>query len=333
MVLCNEDEGATSKKTTKTKKQKSTAWPVQALNIFSGSFTLAPHRIFTLKRVSWLGCLRRASARSITLHFRGNLLPLQMYQVAEAQMDSVITKQQLFRKWNTLTWLCVLNIHKRISAIVFSPLWLGLYPTLRDAVPSWTLDAIWLLTPAHFDVALFLHHAAWCGIHSADLVSERSSSLLPSCYGSVTLLCLLKLWSHRLSPTPPVSLFMLLSLSPYSVSVLLSVSLSFLWHLCVMWLLRGVQRQGDVVQCLGRGERENRGDPASCLPDDCQEAHICLWSTGTCSQWKTHSHTFRGMAEIAVLFKTSSFKKKDDGCKWSEEKAWLCFEARQRVVL
>lgn len=126
----------------KNKKQKSTAWPVQALSIFSGSFTLAPRRIFTLKRVSWLGCLRRASARSITLHFRGNLLLLQMYQVAEAQMDSVITKQQLFRKWNTLTWLCVLNVHKRISAIVFSPLWLGLYPTLRDAVPSWTLDAI-----------------------------------------------------------------------------------------------------------------------------------------------------------------------------------------------
>lgn len=265
MVLCNEGEGATSKKKQKQKKQKSTAWPVQALNIFSGSFTLAPHRIFTLKRVSWLGCLRRASARSITLHFRGNLLLLQMYQVAEAQMDSVITKQQLFRKWNTLTWLCVLNIHKRISAIVCSPLWLGLYPTLRDAVPSWTLDAIWLLTPAHFDVVLFLHHAAWCRIHSADLVSERSSSLLPSCYGSVTLLCFLKLWSHRLSPTPPVSPFMLLSLSPCSVSVLLSVSLSFLWHLCVMWLLRGVQRQGDVVQCLGRGERIGGIQLLACL--------------------------------------------------------------------
>ena len=53
-----------------------------------------------------------------------------------------------------------------------------------------------------------------------------------------------------------------------------------------MWLLRGAWKQGHGAVSWqererGRGEREGEGereggDLAPCLPDGCQEAHICL---------------------------------------------------------
>lgn len=73
-----------------------------------------------------------------------------------------------------------------------------------------------------------------------------------------------------------------------------------------MWLLRGVQRQGDVVQCLGRGERENRGiQLLACLMTAKRPTSVS--DQRVHAQPVKNTHTFRGMSEIAVLFKTSSF--------------------------
>lgn len=151
------------------------------------------------------------------------------------------------------------------------------------------------MTPAQFDVAL-----------SSDTLFDAQSH--PPTQVFLFLLFLhiktcrltLTVWLLHLPSVlslQSLSLCPLTSLSATPSKPLLILSLfcspSFLWHLCVMWLLRG-SREGRDMRCsvlAGEREREWRegGGLASCLPDGCQEAHICLWSRGTQAASKTHT--------------------------------------------
>lgn len=199
-------------------------------------------------------------------------------------------------------------------------LWLWFYPFTLAVSPQvimslhnpliWSIPSksrvTFTLWPLHtlmlpFPLTLCLMHNR-PPVSPPSLPLPRSLLFLPSRYGLVAHFSVpwvaLHLHSIIVFLSPHISLPVSAepSFSPLTLGTSLFCLYSVLFQsLCPLASVCNAALEGSMEAgtCGALSWRERWGGGASCLPDGCQEAHICLWSMATQAASEAHTHILR----------------------------------------